>query len=107
NPLERPPALGRRPDETEEEVRMEAEGPFAALCFKVQLFEGRRHVFARIYRGRLEAGQEVAVGGRDIKERAARLFEVDANKKSRTDEAVAGQIVLLAGLRHATTGDTI
>jgi hypothetical protein len=40
-------------------------------------------------------------------ERVARVFEVDANKKSRLDLATAGQIVLLAGLRDATTGDTL
>ena len=36
----------------------------------------------------------------------ARLFEVDANHKARLDQVSAGQIVLLAGLRWATTGDT-
>jgi elongation factor G len=37
----------------------------------------------------------------------ARIFDLDANRKSKLDKAVAGQIVLLAGLRHVTTGDTI
>ena len=37
----------------------------------------------------------------------ARLFEVDAGKKTKLDQAEAGQIVLLAGLRFATTGDTL
>ena len=40
------------------EVAMEAEEPLVALAFKVQLFEGRRHVFTRLYRGTLEPGQE-------------------------------------------------
>jgi elongation factor G len=41
------------------------------------------------------------------KENAARIFDVDAGKKTRLDQAGAGAIVLLAGLRKATTGDTL
>ena len=35
--------------------------PLAALAFKVQLWDGRRHVFARIYRGSLAPGDTVAI----------------------------------------------
>jgi elongation factor G len=44
---ERPPSLARRLDGGEEWVAMDADGPLAALAFKVQLWEGRRHVFVR------------------------------------------------------------
>lgn len=40
-------------------------------------------------------------------ENVARIFDVDAAKKSRLDQAHAGEIVLLAGLRHVATGDTL
>ena len=109
-PTERPPSLAHRPDGGEEWVAMEANGPLAALAFKVQMWEGRRHVFARLYRGTLKSGDEVTIPGPNgtlRQERVARLFEVDANHKTRLDEATAGQIVLLAGLRWATTGDTL
>jgi elongation factor G len=107
DPLERPSAVGRKPDGSEEIVEMTPDGPLCALVFKVQLFEGRRHCFARLYRGQLEPGAAVRIGISDEVERVARVFEVDANKKSRLDLATAGQIVLLAGLRDATTGDTL
>ncbi len=110
SPTERPPSLAHRPDGGEEWVSMETGGPLAALAFKVQMWEGRRHVFARLYRGTLKPGDEVAIPGPNgtlRQERVARLFEVDANHKARLDEATAGQIVLLAGLRWATTGDTL
>ena len=96
-------------NELEEQVavNMTAEEPFVALAWKVQLFDGRRHVFARIYRGTLEPGKSIYIPGRDITERVARVFEVDANRKNRLHHAEAGQIVLLAGLRHASTGDTL
>jgi elongation factor G len=111
-PLERPPTVAQRigPDGAvvgEELVEMTDSGPLAALAFKVQLWEGRRHVFARIYRGKLEPGTKVRLGGRNMEERVARVFDVDAGHKSRLDLATAGQIVLLAGLRDATTGDTL
>ncbi|MBS1202116.1 MAG: GTP-binding protein [Chromatiaceae bacterium] len=109
-PLDRPPAIGRRPDGSAEEVRLDDDGPLVALAFKVQLWEGRRHVFARLYRGTLRPGDPVEFVGADGKTRrepVARLFDVDAGKKTKLDRAEAGQIVLLAGLRHATTGDTL
>ncbi len=109
-PTERPPSLAHRPDGGEEKVAMVADGPLAALAFKVQMWEGRRHVFARLYRGTLKPGDEVAIPGPNgtlRQERAARLFEVDAHHRVRLEEATAGQIVLIAGLRWATTGDTL
>jgi elongation factor G len=89
---------------------MDASGPLAALAFKVQLWDGRRHVFARLYRGSLRPGDAVAIPGHTghlEQERVARIFDVDAARKTRIEEAFAGQIVLLAGLRHATTGDSL
>lgn len=110
SPLDRPPSMAHRLDGSAESVVMEPKGPLAGLAFKVQMWEGRRHVFARIYRGTLKPGDEVLVprpGGDSIKEHVARIFDVDADKRTHMQEAFAGQIVLLAGLRHVTTGDTL
>lgn len=109
-PLDRPAALAERPDGTREEVVLAPDGPLAALAFKVQLWDGRRHVFARLYRGRLAPGDTVeflTADGRVRREQVARLFEVDAGKKTKRDLAEAGDIVLLAGLRFVATGDTL
>jgi elongation factor G len=111
NPLERPPAIAHTVENGEpaEEilVDMTPDGSLAALAFKVQLWEGRRHVFIRIYRGQLHAGDQVRLGGRGEVERVARIFQVDAGHKKRVESATAGEIILLAGLRKATTGDTL
>ena len=110
SPLDRPPARARTLDGEDESISLSADGPLAALAFKVQLWDGRRHVYARLYRGQLKPGDKIAVlqpGGKQIQETVARMFEVDAGHKSRLDIASAGQIVLLAGLRFVTTGDTI
>jgi elongation factor G len=109
-PSERVGLFARLPGDGREEVQPDPNGPLVALAFKVQLWEGRRHVFARIYRGHLKPGERVAIPqaeGPPREEQVARLFEVDAGKKNRIDEAWPGQIVLLAGLRWAATGDTL
>jgi len=109
-PLDRPPAEAIRPDGSTETVVLGDAGPLVALAFKVQMWEGRRHVFTRIYRNRLHPGDPVefmTAEGRTVKEQVARIFDVDAGKKTKLDIAEPGQIVLLAGLRFATTGDTL
>jgi elongation factor G len=109
-PLDRPPALARLPEGGTEEVVLGEQGSLVALVFKVQLWDGRRHCFARVYRNRLRPGDPVAfvaVDGRTVTEHVARIFDTDAGRKQRLDVAEPGQIVLLAGLRHAGTGDTL
>jgi elongation factor G len=107
SPKERPASSAKTLDGEECIVEMVNDGPMVALAFKVQMWEGRRHVFARIYRGTLKPGDKIRIAGKDKEERVARVFDVDANTKKRLDHAEAGQIVLLAGLRFTTTGDTI
>ncbi|MCP3868068.1 MAG: GTP-binding protein [Gammaproteobacteria bacterium] len=110
SPLERPAATAYREDGSEEQVEMVDAAPLAALAFKVQMWEGRRHVFARLYRGLLKPGDPITYYRPDkscTTEHVARIFDVDASKKSRLNQAHAGEIVLLAGLRHASTGDTL
>ena len=109
-PLERPPASAQTLDGHSISVSMDRNGPLAALAFKVQLWDGRRHVFARIYRGTLRPGDSIVVPdptGNAHAERVARVFDIDANKKTRIDQAFAGEIVLLSGLRTVKTGDTL
>jgi len=109
-PGERPPPIAQRPGGSEEAVALDPKGPLAALAFKVKMWDGRRHVFARIYRGTLRPGDRVAAprpGGEVLREHVARLFDVDAQRRRRIDVARAGEIVLLAGLRRIATGDTL
>jgi len=109
-PLDRPAAEAVRPDGTTESVVLGDTGPLVALAFKVQMWEGRRHVFTRVYRNRLRPGDAVefiGADGRVVKEQVARIFDVDAGKKTKLEVAEPGAIVLLAGLRFATTGDTL
>ncbi|MDQ3365829.1 MAG: elongation factor G [Myxococcota bacterium] len=81
--------------------------PFAALAFKIAMDEGRKVVFMRIFSGMIEPGAEVLNVRTGKKEKIARLFHVHANKRERLDRGVAGEIVAAAGLKDATTGDTV
>jgi elongation factor G len=110
SPHDRPLTRAISIDDVEENIALGQDGPLVALCFEVQLWDGRRHVYARIYRGDLKPGDKITAiqpDGVQIHETVARIFEVDAGKKSRLDQATAGQIILMAGLKNVTTGDTI
>ncbi|MEJ7598628.1 MAG: elongation factor G [Kofleriaceae bacterium] len=81
--------------------------PFAALAFKIAMDDGRKVVFMRVFSGTIEAGAELLNVRTNKKEKVARLFRVHANKRERLEKGVAGEIVAAAGLKDATTGDTM
>jgi elongation factor G len=83
------------------------DAPLAALAFKVSMETGRRHVFVRVFSGRLTAGEEVRNSTRGENERPSRLFAMHASHREKIDTAVAGDIVLVSGMRFAKTGDTL
>ena len=109
SPADVPPVTGVDPRNTSEKlVRMPKNNePFAALAFKIAMDEGRKVVFMRIFSGVIEAGAELLNVRTNKKEKVARLFRIHAAKRERLDKAVAGEIVAAAGLKDATTGDTV
>jgi elongation factor G len=108
SPLEVPPVVGVHPETNEPEERGAKEGdPLSALVFKVQMDQGRKLVYARIYSGVIKAGGEVFNVTKDQNEKVARLLRMHANKRERLDQAIAGEIVGIMGLKDSSTGDTI
>ena len=109
SPADVPPVQGVDPRNTEEKLVRPPKNnePLAALAFKIAMDEGRKVVFLRIFSGTLEAGGEVLNVRTNRKEKVARLFRVHAAKRERLEKAVAGEIVAAAGLKDATTGDTV
>jgi len=108
SPLEVPPIQGVHP-ESGEPVKCEAreKAPLAALIFKVAMMEGRKLTFVRIYSGKLKAGSEVFNPTRQLKEKVSRILRMHANKRERIDEATAGDIVGVVGLKTSSTGETL
>jgi elongation factor G len=69
--------------------------------------EGRKLTYLRIYSGRLRAGDELYNASRRKKEKIARLLKMHANKRERVEQAAAGDIIAVMGLKDIATGDTI
>ena len=108
SPEDVPPVRGLNPVTKEELTRKSSlKEPLAALAFKVMQDEGRKLTYLRIYSGQMKAGEELYNASKNKKEKASRLLKMHANKRERLDQAGAGDIVAVMGLKETTTGDTI
>jgi len=108
SPVDVPPIVGHVPATGKEETRLaKPKGPLSALAFKVQMDQGRKMTYIRIYSGSVKAGETVYNPGKNVKEKLARLLRMHSNKRERIDEALAGEIVAVMGLKLTTTGDTL
>jgi elongation factor G len=109
SPLDVPPIAGKNLRTGETELHpADDHAPLLALAFKVSLLdERRRHVFVRIYSGRIAEGDEVWNANLGKKEKASRLLLMHAIEKKRMPSFGAGQIFAIIGLKEARTGDTL
>ncbi len=82
--------------------------PLAMLAFKIMNdpFVGSL-TFCRIYSGKLSKGVSLDNTVKGKKERIGRMLQMHANSRADIEEAFAGDIVALAGLKETTTGDTL
>jgi elongation factor G len=110
SPLDVPAIVGANPNNEEEEVTREpkADGPFAALAFKVMThpFFGRL-TYIRVYSGKADSGAQLLNSTKGKKERIGKMFQMHANKENPVDFATAGHIYAVIGLKDTTTGDTL
>lgn len=82
--------------------------PLSALAFKVANHPTvDKLVYCRIYSGTLKRGEVVYNVRSEKRERVNRILQMHANKEAVSDEAYAGDIVALVGLKHTKTGDTL
>lgn len=108
SPIDVPPIVGHIPGTDTVEARPpKKKGPFSALAFKVQMDQGRKMTYLRIYSGSVRVGDTVLNPGKTVKEKMARLLKMHSNKRERMEEASAGDIVAAMGLKRTTTGDTL
>jgi len=108
SPVDVPAIKGVKLDSDEEDSRpSDDNAPFAALAFKIMNdpFVGSL-TFTRIYSGKLSKGQ-VLNSVKDKKEKIGRMLLMHANSREDIDEAFAGDIVAIAGMKDTTTGDTL
>jgi elongation factor G len=108
SPLDIEDVQGVHMDSLEPDSRPAADdAPFSALAFKVMNdpFVGSL-TFIRIYSGTLVKGTYLN-SVKDKKEKVGRMLEMHANERKDVDEAFAGDIIALAGMKETTTGDTL
>lgn len=114
SPVDVPPAQGIMADHVHDEspdpveIRSSKDEQLVALAFKVMNdpFVGSL-TFVRVYSGVLKAGSSVLNTVKLAKERVGRMLLMHANDREDVKEAVAGDIVAIAGLKKSTTGDTL
>jgi elongation factor G len=108
SPLEVPPVEGVNPATGETEHRVpRVDEDLCALAFKVLMEEGRKLVYIRVYSGRLAVGEDVYNVNLGKKEKVSRIYKIHANHKERVEEALAGAIVGVVGLKETSTGHTL
>jgi elongation factor G len=109
SPLDRGVVHGTNPKtNTEEERKSDNSEPFCGLAFKIQLdpHVGKLY-YVRIYSGTLKAGSYLFNISKGQQERISRLLLMHANQREEIEEAYAGEIVAVVGLKDTRTGDTL
>ncbi len=82
--------------------------PLSMIAFKIMTFPHVGSItFCRIYSGKIEKGMALAQTTRDKKERVGMIYEMHADDRKSVDEAYAGDIIALAGLKDTRTGETL
>jgi len=109
SPLNLPPVKGYDPETGKELLRKpDPQEPLSGVVFKIMSdpYVGKL-AYARIYSGTLKKGDTIYNAAKGKRERIARILAMHANKRANLQEAHAGDIVGLVGLKETTTGDTI
>ena len=111
-PLDVPAYTGFKPgdeNETRDIERKADDGqPFSGLAFKIMNdpFVGSL-TFVRVYSGVMKKGDSLLNSTKGKKERIGRMMMMHSNNREEIEEAFAGDIVALAGMKETTTGDTL
>lgn len=110
SPLDIPDVEGCAVGNKEEVMTRETsdDAPFSGLAFKIAVdpFIGKL-AFFRVYSGKITSGSYVLNSTKGKRERVGRLVRMHSNSRTDIDEAYAGDIVAIVGLKDTTTGDTL
>ncbi|WP_019998955.1 elongation factor G [Aureimonas ureilytica] len=109
SPVDVPAIKGIDPKTEAETSRVSSDDePLSMLAFKIMNdpFVGSL-TFCRIYSGKLSKGTGVQNTVKEKRERIGRMLQMHSNSREDIEEAYAGDIVALAGLKEVTTGDTL
>ena len=112
SPVDRPAVVGTNPKKPGmAETRLpDPKEPFCGLVFKAAWHPNGHRFFIRIYSGVLKPNSRALNAGKDQKENIAKLYHVHADPNRGLEEvenAPAGDIVAVIGLKESATGDTL
>ena len=109
NPTEVPPQpeVDLEGNETGELAVVDPDLPLRALAFKIMDDQYGALTFTRIYSGRLKKGTMILNTFTGKTERVGRIVEMHADDRRELEEAQAGDIVALLGLKNVQTGHTL
>ena len=109
SPVDLGQVKGINPKTQKEEIRkLTPVESLAGLAFKIQ---NDPHVgkltYFRVYSGKVMAGTYIYNSTKNAQERVGRLLLMHSNERTEIEEAFAGEIVAIVGLKDTTTGDTL
>lgn len=107
SPTDIPPMAGTDMDGNPITCPVDDKAPLAGLAFKIATDQFGRLTFYRVYSGKITAGSYVLNTTTGEKERISRLVRMHSNSRSEIQEAYAGDIVAIIGLKDTSTGDTL
>ena len=109
SPLDIVDTTGTNPKTGEVESRKPStDEAFVGLAFKIQADPHVGKVtYVRLYSGKIQAGSYVYNASKSERERLGRLMLMHANSREEIQEAKAGEIVGIVGLKATKTGDTL
>ncbi len=108
SPKDLPPIEGRHPKKDRIERRKpDPSEPLCALVFKIQSDPHGQLAYVRIYSGVLTCGVRVYNPRTNAREIVQHMWRIRADRRERMEEASAGDIVGVVGLKKTVTGDTL
>ncbi len=109
SPNDLPPVEGQNPKTGEKVTRSpDRNEPLSALAFKVVTDPHvGRLVYLRIYSGTLKVGDTVYNVTKQTTERIGKIVLLHSDQRELIEEAYAGEIVAVVGVKDTTTGDSV
>ncbi|MEM6552715.1 MAG: elongation factor G [Planctomycetota bacterium] len=109
DPTEVPETEGTDPKDAEKRLTRphDENAPLSALVFKIVNDAHGDLTYVRVYSGKLEKGTRVLNSNNGKKEIVSRIFEMHSKDRLARDEALAGEIVAVVGLKNSYTGETL
>lgn len=110
SPLDVESVKGMAVNDSEQELirKPSTQEPFSALAFKIAAhpFFGTL-TYVRVYSGKIKAGDQILNATKQKQERVSKIFQMHSNKENPVDEAQAGHIYAVVGVKDVTTGDSL